>query len=190
MDEAAERILDAALQLAEQRGWDAVHLHDVARTLGIGLPDIARHYRSKDDMVDAWFDRADRALLASGEAADFAALPVRERLLRALLAWFDALAPHRRASAAMLRYRMQPDHLHLQWHGAQRVSRTVQWWRETARLPSAGLRREAEEVALTALYLRTLWRWLRDESPGQQRTREQLARALARAERIASRLPG
>ena len=61
----AARILDAALRLGERDGWDAVHLHDVARETNLALADIRRHYRHKDDLADAWFDRAELARVAS-----------------------------------------------------------------------------------------------------------------------------
>jgi AcrR family transcriptional regulator len=184
-----ERILDAALQLAAERGWDALQLHEVAQALGIGLAELQRHMRHKDDLAEAWFDRAERALVAAGDAPGYAELPVRDRLLQALFAAFDALAPQRRATAAMLRYKLQPDHLHLQAQGLLRISRSVQWWRETARLPTTGLRRELEEVALSALFVTTVARWLRDDSPAQAHTRAWLERQLARAEWLALRLP-
>jgi len=188
--DAAERILEAALLLAERRGWDAVHLHDVAQSMGIGLAEIHRHYRQKDDLAEAWFDRADLALIRAGDAADWQSLPVRERLSRAILVWLQALAPHRRATAEMLRYKMQPDHLHLQAQGLMRVSRTVQWIRETACLSAVGLRRELEEVVLTGIFLGTVARWLRDDSPQASRTRAWLDRQLSLAERVALRFPG
>jgi len=65
----AQRILDAALDLGEQRGWDAVHLHDIAQTLEIELADIGRHYDQKDAIAEAWFDRADAALLLGAALA-------------------------------------------------------------------------------------------------------------------------
>jgi AcrR family transcriptional regulator len=186
----AEQILDAALVLGEGLGWDALHLHDLAQALGVGLPAIHRHYAGKDALAEAWFDRADRALLAAGEAPGWRDLPVRDRLERALWAWLQAQARHRLLSAAMLRYKLQLDHLHLQAQGVLRVSRTVQWWREVARLPSTGLRREAEEVALTGLFLAAYARWLRDDTPNAAHTRDWLARQLAWAESLALRWPG
>ena len=113
----AELILETALALGERHGWDAVHLHDVAQQLGLVLAEIHRHYRQKDDLAEAWFDRADLALIRAGEYAEWGSLPVRERLSRTILAWFDALAPHRELSVEMLRYKLQPDHLHLQAAG-------------------------------------------------------------------------
>jgi AcrR family transcriptional regulator len=187
---APARILEAALGLGEERGWDAVHLHDVARRLGVTLADVRRHFADKDALAEAWFDRADDALLAAGEAPGWGALTARQRLQGALTAWLSALAPHRRLTAQMLRYKLQPDHLHLQALGVARVSRTVQWWREAAALPDAGWRRELQEVALTAIYLSTFAVWLRDRSPGDERTQAWLHRQLAAAERAASWLAG
>lgn len=179
------RIIDTALTLGAERGWDGVHLHDVAARLGIGLADIARHFSGKDAIAEAWFERADAALLAAPEAPGWQFLSPRERLQRAILAWLDALAPHRQLAAEMLRYKLQPEHVHLQIQGALRVSRTVQWIREAALLPATGWRRECEEAALTAIYLSTFACWLRDDSPGASRSRSLLDRLLARAEWLA-----
>jgi ubiquinone biosynthesis protein COQ9 len=178
-------LLDAALALAAQRGWDAVHLHDVAQATGVPLAEVARHYKTKDALVEAWFDRADAALLALPDSPGWMALSPRQRVHQAIFAWLDALAPHRKASAHMLRYKFQPEHLHLHAQGAVRISRTVQWIREVARLPAVGWRREAEEAVLTSIYLATFARWLADDSPGAGRTRAFLDRLLAAAERAA-----
>lgn len=183
----AEDILATALDLGEARGWDALHLHDIAGAMGIPLGDIRRHYDQKDALAEAWFANADAALLAAAETPGWRDLPPRQRLARALFAWLDALAPHRRLTAAMLRYKLQPEHVHLQLAGLLRVSRTVQWLRETAALPAAGWRRELTEVALTAIYLSTFVCWLNDDSTDSARTRALLERLLTLAERAALR---
>ena len=68
-----DAILDTALRLADASSWEAVRLHQVAAALGISLDDIRSHYREKEDLVDAWFDRADRALLEQARLPDVAA---------------------------------------------------------------------------------------------------------------------
>lgn len=186
----ARRILDTALDLGEQRGWDALHLHDIAAALDVGLDDIARHYAHKDALAEAWFDRADAALLAVPQAPGWRKLSPRDRLHRAIFAWLGALAAHRRLTATMLRYKFQPEHPHLQVQGLLRVSRTVQWIREVAHLSSAGLRRELEEVALTTMFMAAFACWLGDDSAGSERTRALLDRMLANAERLARLAPG
>jgi ubiquinone biosynthesis protein COQ9 len=99
-----------------------------------------------------------------------------------MMCWLDALAPHRRIVGEMLRYKLHPEHLHLQARGITRISRTVQWIREVALLPSTGWRREAEEAVLTTIYLTTFSSWLLDSSPGGERTRRLLQALLAAAE--------
>ncbi|RZL85604.1 MAG: TetR family transcriptional regulator [Variovorax sp.] len=181
----AEQILEAALMLGERQGWDAVHLHDVAQQLGIVLSEIHRHYRQKDDLAEAWFDRADLALIRAGECTQWGSLSLRERLSRTILAWFDALAPHRSLSVEMLRYKMQPEHVHLQVGGLMRISRTVQWIRETARLTTVGWQREVEEAVLTSIFLSSVGCWMLDRSPDARRTRAWLDRRLWAAEHVA-----
>jgi ubiquinone biosynthesis protein COQ9 len=198
MDHSADPLQDApvdlkrhivrtALRLAEEAGsWDAVHVHAVARAAGITLEELRRHFGEKDAIGDGYFDIADEALLRVGQQPGWSELAIRERLYRAYMAWLDALAPHRRLAGEMLRYKLHPEHVHLQARGVARISRTVQWIREVAMLPSVGWRRELEEAVLSSIYLATFTSWLTDRSAGSHRTRRRLRRLLATAERGAS----
>ena len=185
----ADRIVDAALALGEARTWNAVHLYDIADHMGLGLADIERHFRNKDEIAEAWFRRADHALAACGNEPGWMALSVRERLARAIRAWFAALEPHKDITIEMLQYKVQPDHIHLVIQGVLRTSATVQWVREVARVPSTGLRRELEEPALTAIFLSTMALWLTDRTPGTPRAWSGMEQQLALAERVALRWP-
>ncbi|TCK18707.1 TetR family transcriptional regulator [Thiogranum longum] len=156
----ADRILDKALELGEASSWEAVHLHDIAEQLDITLDDIRRHYPQKDDLVEAWFDRADQAVLREPASEAFLGLPERERFQRVVTRWLDALAPHRRLTRQMLAYKLEFGHIHLQVPGLMRISRTVQWFREAACLDTTGIQRILEESTLTAMYLKTFARWL------------------------------
>jgi AcrR family transcriptional regulator len=175
---SAAQILDCALDLAEHCGWEALHLHQVAAALGCDLVAIAKHYRQKDDLVEAWFDRADQALLARAKGADLAALSAEKRLEELLLAWLAALAGHRALTGQMLLYKLEPGHVHLQVGGLLRISRTVQWWREAAGRQSLHLARIAEESLLTAAYLRTFVHWLRQPRADEADLRALLRRQL------------
>ncbi|MGO4304171.1 TetR family transcriptional regulator [Cupriavidus sp. RAF12] len=186
----ANQILEAALTLAERIGWDALHLHEVAESMQIGLAEIHRHYQQKDDLAEAWFARADLALVRAAGREGWAALPARERLEQAILAWLQALAPHRRLTVEMLRYKLQPEHLHLQVQGLLHISRTVQWIREAAHLPASGWRRELEEVVLTGIFVSTFGLWLRDDSSDAGRSHAWLQRQLRCAECLAPRRAG
>ena len=176
--ELKERILDCALEQGEASGWDNIRLHDIADSLGIGLSDIELYYRQKDDLVEAWFDRADQAMLSLPED-ELAALDVDKRLHRIIFAWFDKLCEHKTLTGQMLRYKFEPLHFHLQFQGITRISRTVQWFMEKAQLDCSGIRRVATEMGLTTIYLATFTVWQFDRSENQDRTRDLLSRKLA-----------
>lgn len=184
-DAVAERILDAALELAARGSWEAVRLHAVARHLDLTLADIHAHYREKEDIAEAWFDRADRALLADAAQPGYAALDTRGRLQRSILAWLDALAPQRRVTREMIVNKLEPGHLHVQIPALLRISRTVQWLREAAGREQTFLWRALEETATTAIFVTTFAQWLVDETPNSTRTRAFLDRKLKHAESLA-----
>ena len=184
----AEHILDSAVELAEHSSWESLSLHQIADALDIRLTDIQQHFSSKDDLVEAWYDRADHAMLEAREEEGFERFKYRERLFVLMMRWLDFLARHRTVSRDMLLYKLEPAHIHLQLQGLLRISRTVQWLREAAGLQSTHLQRITEEVGLTAIYLQTFIYWMFDDSEQQQKTRQLLQRKLECADRLSASL--
>ncbi|MFQ6021719.1 MAG: TetR/AcrR family transcriptional regulator [Acidiferrobacterales bacterium] len=185
-----DRIIDTALALAEARSWEAVRLHDVGAALDLSLNDIRAHFREKEELVEAWFDRADRAMLEDAATAEFQALPARQRVHRAIMTWLAALAPHRKVTREMIWGKLEPGHLHVQIPALMRISRTVQWLREAAHRDVTFLRRALEETGLTTIYLMTFFYWMRDESGNAVRTSQFLDRLLTNAETLSHRVYG
>lgn len=181
-----ENILNAAMQLAEATSWEKLHLHDVAAKLNISLEQIRQHYPTKDDLVEAWYDRADTTALQVTEEPEFLDMDITGRLHKVIMAWLDALAEHKTISCDMLLYKLEPAHLHLQVLGVLRISHTVQWFREAAQQDSTHLLRIFEEIGLTTIYLLTFLYWMNDKSENQQRTRDYLKRKLKRAKPCAN----
>jgi len=174
-------ILDAALEIAKEKGrWSAVRLHDVADRLHhIPVSEVLDHYRDLDSVADAWFLRGLKAMVGP-KPADFMQQPAWRRIEICLLAWFDALASHRRVTAQMLRGKLHLSHPHHWVPMVFNLSRVIHWLREAAQLPARyGTRRASmEEITLTAVFVATLLIWTQDNSVGQARTREFLQREL------------
>ena len=190
-EDLGKQVLEAALALAEERGWNAVRLHDVAERLGIPPDRILEHYSDLDGVADAWFRRGWEAMIAP-KASGFAALPARQRVEICMLAWFDLLAAHRRVTIQMLRGKMHLPHPHHWSPMIFNLSRTIHWLREAAMLPATyGTRRaQIEEIGLTGLFVATLWVWGRDDTLAQQRTRRFLRNRLDHADRLMTCLWG
>ncbi|MES9973518.1 TetR family transcriptional regulator [Candidatus Thiodiazotropha sp. LNASS1] len=185
VDPLAERILDTAVRLAEEGSWESIRLHQVAAEMGIDLEVIHRYYRQKDDLVEAWYDRADRAMLADAALPDYLSLTTRERLHRSIMCWMMSMQRHRRVSRDMLMYKFELGHIHLQVLGVLRISRTVQWFLESAHRDAIHLNRVVEEIGLTNIYLASFAHWLFDSSNEAEKTRRLLDRLLGRAESVA-----
>lgn len=184
-----EKILDAALDLASEKSWESVRLHDVAAELGITLNDIREHFREKEDFTDEWFDRADASMLREAAKIDLQKLSARERVHRLIMTWLTALAKYRSVTRQMICGKLEPGHIHYQFSGLLRVSRTVQWIREAAHRDAELPWRAIEEAALTMTYLATFFFWMRDDSEKAMRTSDFLNKLLKRAECIATWIP-
>jgi len=177
----ADRIVDAAVGLAEERGWDHVRLYLVAERLGIGLGELGRHFRDLDAIANAWFGRARTALLRTPPAALAGRPP--ERLHAAIMTWFAALATHRAVTLQMLDAKLYPSHPHHWVPMIFDLSRLVHDFLDVARIASTGRQRQLAEVGMTVIVLATLRDWRRDPA----RAGDRLGRRLAGADRWLAR---
>jgi AcrR family transcriptional regulator len=176
-----DAVINAAVALGARTSWEAVRLHDIAAELNISLDEIRGCFREKEELVDAWFDRADGIMLREADTADFLALTSQQRIHRLIMVWLDALAVQRKVTRQMILAKLEPGHIHIQVPAVMRISRTVQWIREATQRNATFVRRALEESVLTTLYLMTFFFWMRDESPGSRRTRQFLDRNLSLA---------
>jgi len=83
-----QRVLQAALRLAAEGGYDAVQMRDVAVTAGVALGTIYRYFPSKDALLGAamveWMEDLERRLARRGPQGDSTADRVYDVLRRAV----------------------------------------------------------------------------------------------------------
>jgi AcrR family transcriptional regulator len=182
-----DRIVDAALDLAEERGWANVRLYQVAERAGVPLARIGAEFRDLDAVANAWFARALAAIERIPPEA-LAGQPAAERLHLVVMQWFDALAPHREVSGQMLRAKLYPSHPQHWVPLIFDLSRLVHWFLDAAGIASTGRARQMAEIGLTAIFLLSLRVWLSDDSADRERTRLYLYRRLDAADRWLTRL--
>jgi AcrR family transcriptional regulator len=85
MEERSRRIVETAIELAEQGGFEAVRLRDVASHAGVALGTLYRRFRSKEDLLVAALDMETLAL----EKRVLQRLPRGESPLERLSAFFS-----------------------------------------------------------------------------------------------------
>jgi len=176
-----DRIVDAALALAAARPWREVSLADIAGEAGIRLDQLHALFRSKGAILDAFAARIDAEVIR-GTDEEAAAEPVRDRLFDVLARRLEALRPHRRALASIFceALAVPPSGI----SGGQRLLRSMIWSLETAGVSGAGPFGLARAKGLAAIFLSSLFVFLRDDSPDMARTMAHLDRGLARADRF------
>lgn len=186
-EDLGRRIVDRAMEMAGEAGWEQVRLRRVAADLGISLPELLAHYRDLDAVADGWFRRALEAMLAPPEPG-FADLPARERIYLTMVRWFEAQRDRRAVVEEMLSAKLYPSHPHHWVPMIFHLSRLIQWVRDASGLDAGGQRRQVEEVGLTLLFLVTLRVWLKDETEDLATTRRFLRRRLGEADRLLATL--
>jgi AcrR family transcriptional regulator len=104
-----ERILDAAMELATEGGYEAVQMREVADRAEVALGTLYRYFPSKVHLLLSALGRTFVELQHSAQRADDASSTPEERIYRVIAAVTRYLAKNRRLSGAMIRALMIAD---------------------------------------------------------------------------------
>jgi AcrR family transcriptional regulator len=174
----AQRIVDAALDLAATRGWHRVSLADIAAAARLPVLQLYALYRSKTAILEAFHRRIDEAVLAGGVAEE--GERPRDRLFDVVMRRFDALNARKDAVRALAREAWQDPMATLA--GAPSLVNSMSWMLELAGVSASGWRGQMRAKLLLGIYLSVLRTWLDDDSPDMTKTMAALDRRLRQAE--------
>lgn len=182
----SQKIIDASLKLAEERGWRRLALPEIAEAAGVSLAELHRHFVSKQAILNGFSQRIDSALLEELDDELELEEPARDRLFDVLMRRFDLLQPHRPA-LARITYDQLNDPLAL-CGSLRQLLQSMRWMLEGARIGTGGLVGAVRIKALVAIYLSVIPVWLRDETADQSKTMAALDARLRRVEGLIDRL--
>src|SRR4029450_2484791 len=110
------QILDTALPLFRERGFEETTMRDIAGRAGLSLGSAYYYFKSKEAIVGAYYDYVQHEHLTRSRETFATAKDLRERLRAALHAKIDIMQDDRRLLRALFRYGGPPDHA-LSWVG-------------------------------------------------------------------------
>jgi AcrR family transcriptional regulator len=180
-EETRRHILDTALALFRERGFDDTTIRDIARRADLSLGAAYYYFDSKEALVGAYYDYVQQEHLARAREAFARAGALKERLRAALHTKIDIMQRDRHLVRALFRYGGEPDHP-LSWFGkatrGQRLCSIAVFEDALAgeRLPDDV--RDAAPTLLWTLHMGILLYFLYDDSPGQRRTRKLIDAAV------------
>ncbi|NNF76974.1 MAG: TetR family transcriptional regulator, partial [Rhizobiales bacterium] len=92
-----DKIINAALALAEDTSWRDLKLSAIAKAAKLSLADVAEEFASKADILAAFMARTDAELLKKIEAEGEASELPRDRLFDVIMLRLELLEPHKAA---------------------------------------------------------------------------------------------
>lgn len=180
-----DRIINATLKLAGERGWREFSLVDVARQSKLPLSEIYPIYPDKLAILAGYMRRVDVRMLKLLEAEEPAEI-LRERLFDAIMFRFDTLSEDKGAIYAIHDgIRRDPAALGVLTIPLRRSIRCI--------LEIADIRRGVLlaywQAALALILARVSIIWLHDDTEDMARTMAALDKHLTRADTFQHRIP-
>ena len=170
-----EKIISAALEVAETKSWRAIGLDEIANAAKVSLADLRAVFSTRADILSAFVKQVDEKMLASleKEAVDGDA---HDRLFEVIMRRLEILEPHKKAIAGIMCCPAS---------GAGEAVRlcfaadsAARWMLTAAGIGQTGCRGKARRAGLGLVMARTIDVWLRDDDPGHARTMAALDRHL------------
>lgn len=181
-----EKIIDALMGLAAERGWDEISLADVADRAGVTLAQFRDFFPSKGAVLGGFSRRIDKIVLAGGEK--LAGESAKDRLFDVLMRRFDAMAPYKEALKNINDWAMH-DPLALPALN-QLALNSLRFMLEAAGLNSEGPLGTLKLQGLALSWTRVFHIWLADDSEDGAKTMAALDKELARGEDLVERVEG
>jgi AcrR family transcriptional regulator len=187
-------ILDAALRLFAERGYQGATMRDIAREAGCSLGLAYRYFSRKEELVLAFYLQCADEL--EEEVRRIPAGPLASRFEKALRADIGRVSPYRGAFGALFGVALAPESEvavlgDSMAHVRERVWSTFLLVVEGAADAPRG--RQARDVATIfyGIHLGLVLFWLQDRSPDQKATSDLVAliRDMVKLARPALRLP-
>jgi AcrR family transcriptional regulator len=191
------RILNTALDMFRERGYDETTMRAVADRAGVALGNAYYYFRSKEHLIQAFYGRTHQEHLMMCRPILERERSFRARLAAVMHAKLDTLEPYHRFAGVLFKTAADPAS---PLHPLSAASRPVRaeatgLFREvvdgsTIRLPD-DLRQELPEL-LWMYHMGVVLFWIHDETSGRMKSGRLVDRSVALIDRLIglARLPG
>jgi AcrR family transcriptional regulator len=176
-------ILDSALHLFREQGFDATTMRDIARHAGVALGAAYYYFPSKEAIIQAYYEvvQAEHNRRVSEALAADQRMDLKQRIQLAMHSKLDIVQKDRRLLGVVFRYAGEPDHPLSCLGPATAPTRRESMEVFRRAIGEEQLPRDLEQllpIALWALQMGVLVLFLYDDSPNQRRTRKLVDGAL------------
>lgn len=178
-----QKIINSALELAAEQGWEFITLRDIANHAKIKpatLYDIIDH---KGDILILLGKMIDRRVLEGISISEDETSSPRDRVFDIMMDRFEILNEYRQGVISILEFtKCDPKHIIIYF---PYLCRSMSWMLESVGIETEGMRGALKIAGLSGIYLNVLKVWKDDESADLSKTMASLDQALERVEKTA-----
>lgn len=182
-------IVEAALGLFRERGYERTTMRAVAEAAGVSVGNAYYYFRSKEELVQGFYDQLAAEHTAAAAEPLVASTDLGERLRATLLAWLAVAEPYHSLGGRFFAVAAQPGNPLSPFSEASYPAREVSLslYREVV---SGSSIRVADELApdlpelLWLYHLGIVLFWVHDDSAGVRRTRALVERTVPMVARL------
>ena len=180
-----QKILQTFLDLLSDHPYEEVSLPLVAEKAKIKLSDMRGAYGSKLELVAAFAEKIDTAVLDERDE-DMGDQPPRDRLFDVLMTRIDALAEHKEAVRALYKAARHDPALAIDFNRLEVKSQ--KWMLIAASIDVSGLKANIIAQGLSIAFARVVDVWLDEADEGMPRTMAKLDRELDKGSSLMKRI--
>lgn len=182
-EETRNRILDAALRLFRERGFEQTTMRDVAAEAGVATGAAYYYYRSKEDLVMAFYLRTDEEARDDFANAVSSSKELKKRIRGIIETKFEQFEEHRSLLTALLKAGVDPrDRLSPFGEETKAVrEENIAWFARALESADVAIPKDLAPHLPRLLWMYSMgliYSWIIDPTPGQQRTRRMLDETL------------
>jgi AcrR family transcriptional regulator len=173
-EETSLKILDAALELFREEGFDSATMRDIAAKAGVATGAAYYYYASKDAIVMAFYQRAWKEMQPAIQAALDESRGLEAKLKAVIRVKLEYFTANRAVLRALLRTGADPKHP-LSPFSAETLEireSDIAWFRRMLEEGGVRIPRDLEVHIPGVLWffqMGVIFFWVTDESPGQAR---------------------
>jgi AcrR family transcriptional regulator len=173
-DQTRQKILDAALELFRERGFEAATMRDIAGAAGVSTGLAYYYFTSKEDLVMAFYLRTKDELAPLLERAHRGKPKIEDRLRALIQTKFEYFAPNRKFLAALMGHAIIPKSPLSPFSAETQEIREADMAQiqRALRDTDTNVAKDLADHLAKILWLYQLvmiFYWLYDDSPGQKR---------------------
>ncbi|HWE57260.1 MAG TPA: TetR family transcriptional regulator [Acidimicrobiales bacterium] len=169
-------IIDAALRLFREHGFEATTMRAIATEAGVSVGNAYYYFASKEHLIQAFYDRTQADHARSAQRVLDRETDLEARMIGVVEAWVEVMEPYRAFAGTFFKNAAEPTSPLSPFSPESTPARetSIDLWRQVvqgsdARIPKV-LRAELPEL-LWLYFMGVVLYWVHDPTPGAARTR-------------------